>query len=134
MSADEESVELDEVAAQVSSGDDVLPAAEEAQPDVALLDIERPGIDGIEAAARLRRELPECRILMLTTFGRAAYLRRAWRPEPPGSSSRSRPRSGSPRLHLSEGTVRNYLSTAIGKTGARNRTEAWRIARDRGWL
>jgi two-component system, NarL family, response regulator DesR len=38
------------------------------------------------------------------------------------------------RLHLSEGTVRNYLSTAIGKTGARNRTEAWRIARDRGWL
>jgi two-component system response regulator DesR len=38
------------------------------------------------------------------------------------------------RLHLSEGTVRDYLSTAIGKTGARNRTEAWRIARDRGWL
>ena len=174
-----------EVVAQVSSGDEVLAAAEEARPDVALLDIEMPGIDGIEAAARLRAELPECRILILTTFGRPAYLRRAMEAGASGflvkdapaerlanairraaagerivdpelaaaalqdgeSPLTSRERDvleagagGSPvseiaqRLHLSEGTVRNYLSTAIGKTGARNRTEAWRIARDRGWL
>lgn len=174
-----------EVVAQVSSGDEVLAAAAETQPDVALLDIEMPGIDGIEAAARLRTTLPECKILIVTTFGRPAYLRRAMEAGASGflvkdapaerlanairraatgerivdpelaaaalqdreSPLTSRERevleagtSGAPvseiaqRLHLSEGTVRNYLSTAIGKTGARNRTEAWRIARDRGWL
>ena len=174
-----------EVVAQVSSGNEVLAAAEEARPDVALLDIEMPGIDGIEAAARLRAELPECRILILTTFGRPAYLRRAMEagasgflvkdapaerlanairrtatgerivdPELAAAALQDRespltPRErdvleagtgGAPvseiaqRLYLSEGTVRNYLSAAIGKTGARNRTEAWRIARDRGWL
>jgi two-component system, NarL family, response regulator DesR len=174
-----------EVVAQVSSGDQVVAVAEEARPDVALLDIEMPGIDGIEAAARLRRVLPECRILILTTFGRPAYLRRAMEAGASGFLVKDAPAErlanairrtatgerivdpelaaaalqdaespltarerdvleagarGSPvseialRLHLSEGTVRNYLSTAIGKTGARNRTEAWRIARDRGWL
>lgn len=174
-----------EVVAQVSSGDEVLAAAAETQPDVALLDIEMPGIDGIEAAARLRTTLPECKILIVTTFGRPAYLRRAMEAGASGflvkdapaerlanairraatgerivdpelaaaalqdreSPLTSREREvleagtgGAPvseiaqRLHLSEGTVRNYLSTAIGKTGARNRTEAWRIARDRGWL
>jgi two-component system response regulator DesR len=174
-----------EVVAQVSSGDGVLAAAEGAQPDVALLDIEMPGIDGIEAAARLHRALPDCRILILTTFGRPAYLRRAMAAGASGFLVKDAPAErlanairrvaagerivdpelaaaalqdaespltarerdvleagarGSPvseialRLHLSEGTVRNYLSTAIGKTGARNRTEAWRIARDRGWL
>jgi two-component system response regulator DesR len=66
-----------EIVAQLSSGDEVLAAAEERHPDVALLDIEMPGMNGIEAAARLRRELPECKILILTTFGRPAYLRRA---------------------------------------------------------
>jgi two-component system response regulator DesR len=174
-----------EVVAQVSSGDQVVAVAEEAHPDVALLDIEMPGIDGIEAAARLRRVLPECRVLILTTFGRPAYLRRAMEAGVSGflvkdapaerlanairrtaagervvdpelaaaalqdAESPLTPRErevleagadGSPvaevarRLHLSEGTVRNYLSTAIGKTGARNRTEAWRIARERSWL
>jgi two-component system response regulator DesR len=174
-----------EVVAQVSSGDEVLAAAEQAQPDVAVLDIEMPGIDGIEAAARIRRALPECKTLILTTFGRPAYLRRAMEAGASGflvkdapaerlanairraaagerivdpelaaatlqdGESALTPRErevleagadGSPvseiarRLHLSGGTVRNYLSTAIGKTGARNRTEAWRIARDRGWL
>ena len=174
-----------EVVAQVASGDEVVAVAQEAQPDVALLDIEMPGIDGIEAAARLRRALPDCRILILTTFGRPAYLRRAMEAGASGflvkdapaerlanairraatgerivdaelaaaalqdAESPLTPRErevleagagGSPvseiapRLHLSEGTVRNYLSTAIGKTGARNRTEAWRIARERGWL
>ena len=174
-----------EVVAQVASGDEVVAVAQEAQPDVALLDIEMPGIDGIEAAARLRRVLPECRILMLTTFGRPDYLRRAMEAGASGflvkdapaerlanairraatgerivdaelaaaalqdAESPLTPRErevleagagGSPvseiarRLHLSEGTVRNYLSTAIGKTGARNRTQAWHTARDRGWL
>ena len=174
-----------EVVAQVSSGDEALAAAEQAQPDVAVLDIEMPGIDGIEAAARIRRALPECKTLILTTFGRPAYLRRAMEAGASGflvkdapaerlanairraaagerivdpelaaatlqdGESALTPRErevleagadGSPvseiarRLHLSEGTVRNYLSSAIGKTGARNRTEAWRIARDRGWL
>src|SRR5918996_6094598 len=66
-----------EVVGQVSSGDEVVAVAEQVRPDVALLDIEMPGIDGIEAAARLRRVLPECRVLILTTFGRPAYLRRA---------------------------------------------------------
>jgi two-component system, NarL family, response regulator DesR len=174
-----------EVVAQVSSGDQVVAAAEDARPDVALLDIEMPGIDGIEAAARLRRVLPECRILILTTFGRPAYLRRAMEAGASGFLVKDAPAErlasairrtaagervvdselaaaalqdgespltprecdvleagadGSPvaeiarRLHLSEGTVRNYLSTAIGKTGARNRSEAWRIARERSWL
>jgi two-component system response regulator DesR len=66
-----------EVVAQVTRGDEVVPAALEATPDVALLDIEMPGIDGLEAAAALRRELPSCRVLILTTFGRPGYLRRA---------------------------------------------------------
>jgi two-component system response regulator DesR len=174
-----------EVVAQVSSGDEVLAAAERARPDVAVLDIEMPGIDGIEAAARIRRALPECKTLILTTFGRPAYLRRAMEAGASGFLVKDAPAErlanairraaggerivdpelaaatlqdgesvltprerevleagadGSPvseiarRLHLSGGTVRNYLSTAIGKTGARNRTEAWRIARDRGWL
>jgi two-component system, NarL family, response regulator DesR len=174
-----------EVVAQVSSGDEVLPAALESRPDVALLDIEMPGIDGIEAAARLHGELPMCKVLILTTFGRPAYLRRAMEAGVAGFLVKDAPAErlanairraaagervvdpelaaaalqdgespftdrerealeagagGSPiaeiaeRLYLSEGTVRNYLSTAIRKTGARNRTEAWRIARDRGWL
>jgi two-component system, NarL family, response regulator DesR len=66
-----------EVIAAVSSGDEVVPAAREHSPDVALLDIEMPGMNGIEAAAALRREVPDCTPLILTTFGRPAYLRRA---------------------------------------------------------
>jgi two-component system, NarL family, response regulator DesR len=66
-----------EVVAEVTRGDEVVPAAVKARPDVALLDIEMPGIDGLEAAAALRRELPSCRVLILTTFGRPGYLRRA---------------------------------------------------------
>ena len=66
-----------EVVAQVGRGDEVLPAALETQPHVALLDIEMPGGDGIEAAAQLRARLPGCRALILTTFGRPGYLRRA---------------------------------------------------------
>jgi two-component system response regulator DesR len=66
-----------EVVAEVARGDEVVPAALQSRPDVALLDIEMPGIDGLEAAAALRRELPSCHVLILTTFGRPGYLRRA---------------------------------------------------------
>lgn len=174
-----------EVVAEVSSGDEVVAAALRTRPQVALLDIEMPGMDGIEAAAELRRELPACTTLILTTFGRPAYLRRAMEAGASGFLLKDAPAErlagairravagervvdpelaaaalqdghspltprerqvleagagGAPiseiagRLHLSQGTVRNYLSAAIGKTGGRNRTEAWRVARDRGWL
>lgn len=66
-----------EVVAQVSRGDEVVAAAVASQPDVALLDIEMPGMDGLEAAGSLRDQVPSCRVLILTTFGRPGYLRRA---------------------------------------------------------
>jgi two-component system response regulator DesR len=66
-----------EIVAEVGRGDEVVPAALKLQPDVALLDIEMPGQDGLAAAAELRRKLPSCRVLILTTFGRPGYLRRA---------------------------------------------------------
>ncbi|MFE7120503.1 response regulator transcription factor [Streptomyces sp. NPDC057654] len=66
-----------EVVAQVSNGDEILPTAKDVRPDVALLDIELPGRSGLDAAAELRGALPECRVLILTTFGRPGYLRRA---------------------------------------------------------
>jgi two-component system, NarL family, response regulator DesR len=66
-----------EVVAQVGRGDEVVAAALSARPDVALLDIEMPGLDGIAAATALARELPSCRVIILTTFGRPGYLRRA---------------------------------------------------------
>jgi two-component system, NarL family, response regulator DesR len=66
-----------EVVAQVARGDEVVAAAREARPDVALLDIEMPGATGLEAAEQLRQAVPECRVLILTTFGRPGYLRRA---------------------------------------------------------
>jgi two-component system, NarL family, response regulator DesR len=66
-----------EVVAQVSRGDEVLAAARDARPDVALLDIEMPGRTGLDAAEQLDTAVPDCRILILTTFGRPGYLRRA---------------------------------------------------------
>lgn len=66
-----------DVVVQVGRGDEVVSAARAAQPDVALLDIEMPGASGLEAAGALRRELPDCRVLILTTFGRPGYVRRA---------------------------------------------------------
>lgn len=66
-----------EVVAQVPRGDQVLAAVQSAEPDVALLDIEMPGLTGLEAAERLRTARPTCRVLILTTFGRPGYLRRA---------------------------------------------------------
>ncbi len=71
-------MELDlEVVAQVGRGDEVVPLALESEPDVALLDIEMPGLDGLSAAAQLRAGCPACRVVILTTFGRPGYLRRA---------------------------------------------------------
>jgi len=174
-----------EVVAQVARGDEVVAAAVEHAVEVALLDIEMPGMTGIEAAARLRAARPECRIVILTTFGRPGYLRRAMesgadaflvkdapaaqladavrrvlrgeRVIDPTLAAAALAEGANPltsrerdvlaaaadgsvnadiarRLHLSEGTVRNYLSMAIQKTSARNRAEAVRIAREKGWL
>ena len=174
-----------EVVAEVSRGDEVVLAAVAGQADVALLDIEMPGMDGIAATAALRRALPSCRVLIVTTFGRPGYLRRAieagasgfvvkdtparqlaeavrrvhagLRVLDPELAEESLVSGASPLtaretevlraarggdtvadvaavLHLSEGTVRNHLSSAIGKTGARNRAEAVKLAEDRGWL
>ena len=66
-----------EIVAQVARGDEVVAAAQSSHPDVALLDIEMPGMDGLDAAAALRDREPRCRVLILTTFGRPGYLRRA---------------------------------------------------------
>lgn len=66
-----------EIVAEVSRGDEVLHAAQATRPDVALLDVEMPGCDGLTAAAQVHSELPTCRVLILTTFGRPGYLRRA---------------------------------------------------------
>ncbi|MEV3858725.1 response regulator transcription factor [Streptomyces sp. NPDC050095] len=174
-----------EVVAAVDSGDKVLAAARAHRPDVALLDIEMPGADGIAAAAALTAALPECRVVILTTFGRAGYLRRAMaagavgfvvKDAPPEAladavrrvvrgervvdpelaaatlaagdsplTARERDVLDAARaggsvadiagaLFLSEGTVRNYLSSVISKTGTRNRMEALRVADERGWL
>jgi two-component system, NarL family, response regulator DesR len=174
-----------EVVAQVGSGAEVVPAALRTLPDVALLDVQMPGGDGLDAAGALRAALPTCRVVVLTTFGRPGYLARAMRagaagfvvkdapPEQlvdavrrvhtglrvvdPVLAAESLSTGTSPltdrerdvllaaadgatvadlaaRLHLSEGTVRNHLSAAIGKTSARTRAEAVRLADERGWL
>ncbi|MFK4087854.1 response regulator transcription factor [Kribbella sp. NPDC020789] len=174
-----------EVVSEVGRGDEVVAAAKASTPDVALLDVEMPGLDGIEAAAALRGAVPGVRILMVTTFGRPGYLRRAMEAGAAGFVVKDTPaaqladavrrvhqglrvvdpslaaetlvagtspltgresdvlraaREGgtvadiAKELHLSEGTVRNHLSAAIGKTGARTRAEAARIALDNGWL
>ncbi|GHA60140.1 DNA-binding response regulator [Streptomyces tauricus] len=174
-----------EVVAQVGTGDAIVGAALESRPDVALLDIELPGISGLDAATLLRDEAPDCRVLILTTFGRPGYLRRAMEAGAAGFLVKDGPVEELARairrvltgetvidpalaaaalgagpnpltarecdvlkasvdgatvadiaskLSLSESTVRNYLSSAIGKTATRNRMEAMREARHQGWL
>ncbi len=174
-----------EVVAQVSSGAEVLAAAHEHCPHVALLDIEMPGGDGLSAAEGLQREMPNVKVVILTAFGRPGFLRRALEAGVAGYLLKDRPASelasairralageiivdpelavaalssgANPLtarelevlsaardhatvadmacvLHLSAGTVKNHLSVAIGKLGARNRVEAVRIAQDQGWL
>jgi two-component system, NarL family, response regulator DesR len=168
------------VVAEVGRGDEVVSAARSAEPDV-----EMPGVDGIAATAALRAAVPGCRVLVVTTFGRPGYLRRAMEAGASGFVVKDTPaaqladavrrvhaglrvvdptlaaetlvagtspltsresdvlraaRDGgtvadiAKSLHLSEGTVRNHLSAAIGKTGARTRAEAVRLALENGWL
>jgi two-component system, NarL family, response regulator DesR len=173
------------VVAQVGRGDEVLAAARESGADVCLLDIEMPGLTGLEVAEQLRSELPAVRSLIVTTFGRPGYVRRALDAGAAGFVVKDTPAreladavrrvhaglrvvdpslaaeslmagpspltareaeilrlalDGSPvadiarAAHLSQGTVRNHLSAAIGKTGATTRAGAARIAQAHGWL
>jgi two-component system, NarL family, response regulator DesR len=174
-----------EIVAEASRGDEVVALALQSEPDVALLDVEMPGGDGLDAAAALREKLPSCRVIILTTFGRTGYLKRAMENGAAGFLLKDSPSSElakaihrvmrgervvdpdlaalalsagdnpltererevlaaseggatiedvAARLYLSEGTVRNYLSSAIKKLGTRNRVEAARLAQRRGWL
>jgi two-component system response regulator DesR len=174
-----------EVVAEVGRGDEVVDAAREHQPDVALLDVDMPGLDGLAAAAILTTEVPSCRVMIVTTFGRPGFLRRAMEAGVSGFVVKDAPaemladavrrvwagervvdpalaaatlaggtspltgrerdvlvaaRDGASvavianRVFLSEGTVRNHLSSAISKTGVSNRMEAVLVAEDRGWL
>ena len=174
-----------EVVAEVGRGDEVVTRARESRADVCLLDIEMPGLDGIAAAAAVRDQLPGVRTLIVTTFGRPGYLRRALEAGASGFVVKDTParqlaeavrrvqaglRVVDPSLateslidganpltererevlavalgggtvasiaavvHLSAGTVRNHLSSAIGKTGTSTRAEAARVAQERGWL
>ena len=174
-----------EVVAEVARGDEVVEAALSTRPNVALLDIEMPGGDGLSAAQALRKALPACRVVILTTFGRSGYLRRAMESGAVGFLLKDAPAAElavalrrvmkgervvdpelalaalsegnnpltsrerevlsaalfgasmaeiAARLVLSEGTVRNHLSTAMQKLGAQNRMEAARLAEQKGWL
>jgi two-component system response regulator DesR len=174
-----------EVVAQVSAGDEVVAAARASQADVALLDIELPRMSGLDAATALRDAMPSCDVLIVTTFGRPGYLRRALESGARGFLVKDGPVEGlaaairrvragetvvDPALsaaalaagpnpltrrerdvltaaaggasmaevaravHLSESTVRNYLSATMAKTGTRNRMEAVLVAQGKGWL
>lgn len=174
-----------EVVAQAGRGDEVLAAAREHSPDVALLDIEMPGATGIEAVQALREAGLDCAVVIVTTFGRPGYLKRALaagargfvvKDTPPAQLAEAvrRVHAGlrvidpalaeqslvvpenpltereaevcraaadgagiaqiARALHLSPGTVRNHLSSVIGKTEAGNRFEAVRAAQLNGWL
>ncbi|WP_323100209.1 response regulator transcription factor [Intrasporangium sp. YIM S08009] len=174
-----------EVVAEVGRGDEVVDAARTSGAQVCLLDIEMPGQDGIAAAAAVRDSLPGVRTLVVTTFGRPGYLRRALEAGASGFVVKDTParqlaeavrrvhaglrvvdpslateslvdganpltererevltvalRGGTVaviagHVHLSPGTVRNHLSSAIGKTGTSTRAEAARVAQERGWL
>lgn len=173
------------VVARAANGREALDAVTKHAPNVLVTDIEMPLLTGLELAARLRDTQSAVRIIILTTFARPGFLRRAldagargyllkdrpaselanairrvhqglrvvdpalaseaWAAEPDPLTDRERQilqRAGDGRtsaeiaaeLHLSEGTVRNYLSEAIAKLGASNRTDAARIARTKGWL
>ncbi|WP_327263463.1 response regulator transcription factor [Streptomyces sp. NBC_01232] len=174
-----------EVVSELERGDEILAAALEVKPDIAVIDIDLPGLDGLSAAVQIHEHLPECRTLMLTSLGRPGTLRRALAAQVSGyllkddspkelASAIRRVVAGqrvidsklalaawsgleSPltdretevlrmaaqgaeaseiagELHLSIGTVRNYLTTVVAKLNARNRVDAIRIARDAGWL
>jgi two-component system, NarL family, response regulator DesR len=119
-----------EVVGEVSRGDEVLAASLAARPDVALLDIEMPGATGLEAAEALAEELPGCRILILTTFGRPGYLRRAMEGGAAGFLLKDAP--AHELAAAIRRAVRNHLSSVMQKLDARNRAEALRVAEERG--
>jgi two-component system response regulator DesR len=173
-----------EVVGQARTGSDAIALADRHRPDVVLTDIEMPGLTGLDVAAELRARGNPARIIILTTFARPGYLRRALEVGASGYLLKDAPsaqladairrvvaggrvidpdlaveawgeadpltdrerqvlrladeglsgESIARQLKLSDGTVRNYLSEAIGKLGARNRTEAARLARQKGWL
>ena len=105
-----------EVVAEVARGDEVVAAALETAPDVALLDIEMPGLDGLAAAAQLRDRPARCRVLIVTTFGRPGYLRRAMEAGARGFLSRTRRRPSSPRRSVasppaSASSIRRWRSS-----------------------
>jgi two-component system response regulator DesR len=173
------------VVAQAANGREACRLARDLTPDVVVTDIEMPEMTGLELAAALKQADSKSRVVILTTFARPGYLRRAldagargyllkerpaselaeairrvhqglravdpalaaeaWSADEDPLSDRERQilqRAGEGRssseiaaeLHLSEGTVRNYLSEAIAKLGAANRIDAARIARSKGWL
>lgn len=173
------------IVGEAANGDEALALARRTRPDVILMDVDMPGIDGIEATRLVRAELPGTQVLIVTTFGRPGYLRKAMlagaagfvvkdtparqladavrrvhaglRVVDPALAADSLVAGESPLttretevlraaadggtnadiakvVHLSEGTVRNHLSSAIGKTMARNRADAVRIAEESGWL
>jgi two-component system response regulator DesR len=173
-----------EVVGRAQDGEEALAICREKRPDVLLTDIEMPRRTGLELATALKQEKLPTRVIILTTFARGGYLRRALEAGASGYLLKDSPAEhlanavrrvkaggrvvdpelaaeawGEPdpltdrerqvlrmagdgessadiasTLHLSEGTVRNYLSEAISKLGAGNRIEAARIARDKGWL
>ncbi|GGT27511.1 response regulator transcription factor [Nonomuraea spiralis] len=174
-----------EVVGEAADGQEAVAVALAERPDIALLDIEMPVKDGLTAAAEIAGQVPGCRVMILTTFGRPGYLRTAMeagavaflvkdspakelaaairrvqageRVIDPGLAAAALSAGPNPlsarerdvlaaaadgstigdiarRLHLSEGTVRNYLSSAIHKTHARNRIEAVRRAKAQGWV
>lgn len=174
-----------EVVGSCGRGDQVLDLARQAQPDVILLDIEMPGMDGISVAQQLKEHHLPCRSLILTTFGRPGYLARALETGASGFMVKDTPASQlaeairkihagrrvldpqlaaeslavgpnpltdrekevlqaakegasivtlAARLHLSQGTVRNHLSSSIAKLNAENRFDAAYRAQENGWL
>ena len=174
-----------EVVGLAADGRQALALCEQLTPDIVLTDIEMPQMTGLELAVSLAERGASCRVVIVTTFGRSGYLRRALAAGVRGYLLKDAPadtladairsvhgggRAIAPELalelwgggqdplsererqvlrlagegrssadiarqvHLSEGTVRNYLSEAISKLGAGNRVEAYRLARDAGWL
>lgn len=174
-----------EVVGLAESGTDALRLVAETSPDVCLMDIQMPGLDGIETTRRLRAASTDTRVLIVTTFARPGYLRSALDAGASGFIAKDTPaeqladavrrvhaglrvldpvlaeeslfEGANPltereqqvlrlasdgraaaaiasEVYLSAGTVRNHLSSAIGKTGATNRAQAVRVASDKGWI
>jgi two-component system response regulator DesR len=174
-----------EVVGAATNGREALALCAQLAPDIVLTDIEMPIMTGLELAAQMKEQRLAAKVIVVTTFGRSGYLRRALEAGVRGYLLKDAPvdalaaairavheggRAIAPELaveswgggadpltererqvlrlagegrssgdiarqvHLSEGTVRNYLSEAIGKLGAANRVDAYRMAREAGWL